>query len=265
MTLWESAARGLSVYDLAQPYQVGMPSSPTHPQFDMALRRRHGDDTRTDGITGSHEILVLGGHVGTHLDAPCHVAVDGHFFDGTRATDALREGRYQSHGVDSVPPLVRRGLLVDAPRQRGVDRLPPGQGVGAEDLDAAGIDPQAGDVVLVRTGWAQLFADPAAYLGGPDGVPGVDESAADWLAQRHVGAVGADTLVLERVASGTGPIPLPVHRVLLGEHGIPLVEVMNLESLAAGGVTEFLFVGAALNVVGATGAPIRPLALVEKP
>jgi kynurenine formamidase len=261
MTLLDLLARGLRAYDLAQPYRVGMPCSPTHPSFDMALRRRHGDDVRADGLTGSHEILVLGSHVGTHLDAPCHVAVDGRFFDGTPAADAVVEGRYRRHGVDEIPPLVRRGLLVDVPRRHGVQRLAPGQAVGVDDLE--GIDPHPGDVVLVRTGWAQLYHDAAAYLGGPDGVPGVDESAAAWLAERHVAAVGADTVVLERVGPGGGPPPLPVHRILLGAHGIPLIEVMNLENVAAAGADEFLLVGAPLNIVGATGAPIRPLALVE--
>lgn len=127
-------------------------------------------------------------------------------------------------------------------------------------------EPRPGDVVLVRTGWAQLWPDPPAYVGGPDGVPGVDAEAARWLAERGVAAVGADTIALEHIPAGGGLSALPVHRILLHEAGINLIEVMALEmlseSLAAHGTGEFLFVGAPLNVRGATGAPIRPLAVI---
>jgi kynurenine formamidase len=252
------------VIDLAQPLEVGMPSSPTHPAFEFALRQRHGDVVRDDGMTGSHEVMVLGGHVGTHMDALSHVAVDGRLHGGVPVADALEAGRYRTHGIDRVPPLFRRGVLVDVPRSRGVARLAPGAAVRVEDLLAAP-GPRPGDVVLVRTGWAQLWADPPAYLGGDGGVPGVDAGAARWLAQRGVAAVGADTVALEHIPAGGGLSSLPVHRILLAEAGINLIEVMALEalsdSLAARGTTEFLFVGAPLNVRGATGAPIRPLAV----
>jgi kynurenine formamidase len=255
----------LEVVDLAQPLQVGMPTSPTHPAFDFALRQRHGDVARADGMTGSHEVMVLGGHVGTHVDALSHVAVDGLLHGGVPVADAVEAGRYRTHGIDQVPPLLRRGVLVDVPRARGVARLAPGEPVGVADLQAAP-EPRPGDVVLVRTGWAQLWPDPPAYVGGPDGVPGVDAEAARWLAERGVAAVGADTIALEHIPAGGGLSALPVHRILLHEAGINLIEVMALEmlseSLAARGTGEFLFVGAPLNVRGATGAPIRPLAVI---
>jgi kynurenine formamidase len=255
----------LEVVDLAQPLEVGMPTSPTHPAFDFALRQRHGDVVRADGITGSHEVMVLGGHVGTHMDALSHVAVDGLLHGGVPVAGAVDAGRYRTHGIDGVPPLLRRGVLVDVPRSRGVARLAPGEPVGVADLEAAP-EPRAGDVVLVRTGWSQLWGDPPAYLGGTDGVPGVDAEAARRLAERGVAAVGADTIALEHIPAGGGLAALPVHRILLAEAGINLIEVMTLEtlsdSLAARGTGEFLFMGAPLNVRGATGAPIRPLAVI---
>lgn len=263
MRLLEALGDGIEVIDLAQPLETGMPVSPTHPAFQFALRQRHDDVVRADGITGSHEMIVLGGHVGTHMDALCHVAVDGHMFGGVPVADALQGGRYRVHGIDQVPPLVRRGVLYDVPAARGVDRLGPGEPVRLDDLRAHGAaQPERGDVVLIRTGWAQRWNDPPAYLGDERGVPGLDTSAAAWLAERGVAAVGADTIALEHIPPGAGPAALPVHRLLLAGHGINLIEVMNLEALAARGADEFLFVGAPLNVRGATGAPIRPLALI---
>jgi kynurenine formamidase len=46
------------------------------------------------------------------------------------------------------------------------------------------------------------------------------------------------------------------------ERGIHIFECLNLEDLARDGVREFLFVAAPLKIRGATGAPVRPLALV---
>jgi kynurenine formamidase len=266
MTPLDMLADGVTVIDLAQPFEVGMPSSPTHPPFEFALRHRHGDVPYPDGLTGSHEIMVLGGHVGTHMDALSHVAVDGTLHGGLPVADAVRAGRYRSHGIDQVRPLFCRGVLYDVPRSRKVPRLEPGTAVGVADLEA-GPEPRPGDVALIRTGWAQLWDDPRAYVGDASGVPGLDLAGAEWLADRQVAAVGADTLALEHRPPGPGPAGLPVHRLLLHEHGIHLIEVMALEklseTLASAGTAEFLFIGAPLNVVGATGAPLRPLAVVD--
>lgn len=105
-------------------------------------------------------------------------------------------------------------------------------------------------------------AFPAAYLGDARGVPGLTRDGAAWLADHGVRAVGADTIAAEHIPPGSAQPALPVHRLLLAERGINLIEVMNLEGLAARHIDEFLFVGAPLNVAGATGAPIRPLALI---
>ena len=75
-------------------------------------------------------------------------------------------------------------------------------------------------------------------------------------------AVGADTIAFERLAPGGGHALLPAHRVLLVEHGIYIIEALDLEELAAAGVHEFIFVLSPLPIVGATGSPVRPLAVV---
>ena len=76
------------------------------------------------------------------------------------------------------------------------------------------------------------------------------------------GALGADTIAFERLAPGAGHALLPAHRVLLVERGIPIMETMVLDELAATGTYEFGFVVAPLNFAGATGSPVRPLAIV---
>ncbi|WP_435120744.1 cyclase family protein [Amycolatopsis thermoflava] len=261
MSLLDALTDGHRIADLSQPLENGMPSSPTHPPFRFALAQRHGDVVREDGLTGSHELIVMGGHVGTHMDAVSHVAADGVLHGGVPVAKALERGRYRVGGIEAVPPILCRGVLFDIPRLREVPRLGPGEAVTAEDLAATGLDVHAGDVALVRTGWAQLWDRPADYLGGEGGVPGLDASGAEWLAERGVRAVGGDTIALEQISPEAGLGRLPVHRILLQENGINIIEVMNLEELAAAGPAEFLFVCAPLPVVGATGAPVRPLAV----
>ena len=56
---------------------------------------------------------------------------------------------------------------------------------------------------------------------------------------------------------------LPVHTALLVEAGIYIIEMMNLTELARDEVWEFLFVLIPLKVVGATGVPVRPVAVVK--
>ena len=119
-------------------------------------------------------------------------------------------------------------------------------------------------MVLVRSGWGQHFdnGDGDTFRGLSTGVPGVGEAGATWLAAQGVHAVGADTIAFERLAPGAGHGLLPGHRVLLVEHGIYIVETMALEELASDAIHEFLFVLSPLPLFGATGSPVRPLAVV---
>lgn len=264
--LLAAVAGGLRTVELGQPLFTGMPSSPNHPGFRMTLIRRHGDAVRPDGGSASNEVIITGGHVGTHVDALAHVSHDGLLHGGVDAEAAQRGGRHTEHGAEKIPPMITRGVLLDVAAAKGVDALDGGYGVTAADLDAAatraGAEPGRGDVALVRTGWARHFGNAQDYLGHDTGVPGVTEDGAHWLAERGVLAAGADTTAFEQIPAGAGHRVLPVHRVLLVENGIYIIEHLNLEDAAAQGLTEFLFVLAPLRIVGGTGSPVRPLAVV---
>jgi kynurenine formamidase len=86
--------------------------------------------------------------------------------------------------------------------------------------------------------------------------------AAQWLIDRGVAVAGGETIAFEQIKPGAGHGLLPVHRMFLVEQGINIIETMRLTELLDSGVTEFLFVLAPIRVVGATGAPVRPLAVV---
>ncbi|HJQ28768.1 MAG TPA: cyclase family protein [Rubrobacter sp.] len=264
----EALGAGIEVFDLAQPLSAETPHSPNHPPFRMALMRRHGDTVREDGSSAANELISTGGHTGTHIDALAHVSYTGHLHGGIPAEEAQRGGHFSTLGVDTMDPIVCRGVLLDVAGLHGVDVLPAGYGITVEDLSSAeretGVEVRAGDVALVRSGWAQYFDDAGTFVGHETGVPGPTEEAARWLAGRGVRATGAETIAYEQIKPEVGHALLPVHRLLLVEHGIHIIEVMNLTDLAAAGVSEFLFVLAPLKIVGGTGSPVRPLALVRR-
>ena len=265
--LLEALASGTHVYDLAQPLSTETPHSPNHPPFRMSLMRRHGDTVREDGSSAANEIIVTGGHTGTHVDALAHVSYRGELHGGASAEDAQRGGRFSIHGVDAMELMVCRGVLLDIAGLHGTDVLPGGYGITADDLAAAqekaGVEVQAGDVVLVHSGWSRNFGDARAFLGHETGAPGPTEGAARWLAEKDVRATGAETIAYEQIKPEVGHALLPVHRLLLVESGIHIIEVMNLAELAQAGVYEFMFVLAPLKITGGTGSPVRPLAVVD--
>lgn len=259
---------GVRLIELGQPFFTGMPCSPNHPGFRMTLIRRHGDMMRADGGSAANEIIVTGGHVGTHIDALSHVSHNGRLHDGVDAYEAQRGGTFTRHGAEHLPGLMRRGVLLDVARLHEVDVLSGGYEITAEDLrlaaKQAGAEPKPGDIAVIRTGWSRHFTDRDAYLGGATGVPGVGVGAARWLAERGVTATGSDTTAYECIPPGAGHSVLPVHRILLVESGIYILEHLMLEDLAAAELAEFVFLLAPLRIVGGTGSPVRPLAAVSR-
>jgi kynurenine formamidase len=243
-----------------------MPQSPNHPRFSLTMPRRHGDAVRADGGSAASDMLVMGTHVGTHMDALGHVSHNGEVYGGASASDIQVGGRLASHGIEEFPPTLCRGVLLDVPAALGVDACEPGYEITIDDLDATvatqGTPVGAGDVVLVRSGWGRIWDDGDAYAGKDTGVPGVGEAGAKWIAATGARAAGADTIAFECLPPGQGHALLPAHRVLLVDAGVHIIETMALEELAAEGVHEFLFVVAPLPLVGATGSPVRPLAVV---
>ena len=254
------------VFDLGHPLEPTMPISPNHPGYRMALLRRHGDMVRPDGGSAANEMIVMGGHTGTHFDALCHVSHQGKLHGGIDAASAQTQGsRFSQLGVETVEPIVCRGVLLDIAAARGVDVLAPGEPITAGDLAAAaeraGVEVGAGDAVLVRSGWARYWDDPPRYIGHDSGVPGPEEDAARWLADRGILVTAHDSMAYEHLPPGSGHRLLPVHRILLVEAGVFIIENANMEALAAAGVCEFLFSVSPLPFVGGTGSPVRPVAV----
>src|SRR5262249_10608491 len=155
--------------------------------------------------------------------------------------------------------IAARGVLLDIVASRG-GALADGAAIGVDDLIAAsaaiGDEPGRGDVVLIRTGWTERET-----AGSFDTEPGLDLPAALWLAEREVAAVGADNFAVEVLPFAAGTV-FPVHQRLIRDFGIPLLEGLMLKDLAASGRHRFLFVANPLPIVGGTGSPISPVAIL---
>ncbi len=258
---------GLRTYDLSRPYVIGMPQSPNHPAYSRALPRRHGDRVRADGGSAANDVIILGTHVGTHMDALGHVSHDGRLHGGADAAAAQVGGSFADHGIHRVEPGLVGCVLLDVPAALGIEACEAGYEITVADLQAARaraqVELRPGEVILIRSGWGRRWEEGAAYIGASSGVPGVGEAGAQWLATHQPRAVGADTIAFEHLPAGQGHAHLPAHRVLLVEEGINIIETMNLEEIARDDVSEFVLAVTPLPLVGATGSPLRPLALVS--
>lgn len=254
--------RAAKVYDLAQPYFTGMPHYPTHPPFIFGLTKQHGDAVGPAGNSSAADAIAMGSHVGTHIDALCHFSCGGKLHGGEDAAPLQSYvGGLQKYSVDTIAPIVRRGVLLDLARALGGAPLAEDFEVMPEHLEAAAqaqaVEVRNGDVVLLRTGWATFFEDARQYVRDAHG-PGPSLAGAQWLSRHGIFAAGADTVAFEKVPSPT----MPAHVHLLVESGVHIIECLNLEQLAGDRIWEFVFMAAPMKIRGATGAPVRPLALV---
>ena len=256
------------VFDLEQPRTAHMPVHPSHlPGYSYLLHRHHEDEYDPEGgcpRTTASGVIICMEHTGTHIDALCHQS-DGLKLYGDVPVDGnVQNSRgFTRHGVEEIPPIIGPGVLLDVVASKGVETLEPGYAVTDEDLEACreeqGVTIESGSVALVRTGNARFWDEPERYLAGP----GMAASASYWLAQRQVLAVGADNMAWDVPGAWDPELEcfLPGHLILLARQGIYIVENLQLDELAAVKAYRFTFVCTPLKFVGATGSPVRPLAL----
>jgi kynurenine formamidase len=259
-----NASEQALLLDLEQPRTADAPYFPSHrPGYVYTLHRRH-EPGLGEARTSASGLIVAAEHSGTHIDALCHQAEGLRLYEGVEVTSALQTSAgFTRLGVETIPPFLCRGVLLDVAGAAG-DVLPPRHLITPDELHACerrqGSAVRPGDVVLVRTGYGAYWNDDARYQQAA----GVSAAGSHWLAERGVRAVGSDNLAWDvpgYTDADTGTT-LPGHVILLVRHGIFIIENVNLEELAARAAYEFLFVCVPLKLVGATGSPVRPLALL---
>lgn len=261
-------------YDLSVDYFVGMPSYSVYGQPRYQIWNVHTpngtvvDDPTGAGaaanghLTYSGSAISMYAHTGTHIDALAHFGLDGRIWNGFSAAEHLGDRGWRRAGVETYPPVIARGVLIDVAALKGVEVLPASYGITAADIRDAlarqGLDIREGDVAMVRTGRMRWFEDAGRYMAD---TPGLTRGSAEWLADRGVILIGADNISTDVGPSEEPDNWVPVHSSMLTERGVPIMQNVYLEGLAADGIDEFAFIGASLRLRGADGAPMRPIAL----
>ena len=258
--------RSGQVLSLAQMLSARTPV-PAHRAGVQHFMGRDGGDyaagaRRPGGFQFAEDTVVLPLHIGTHIDALCHAWYDDALYNGfpgggTRSTTGATRC-----GIDKMGPIVGRGVLLDIAGLQGAplrDGVASGGGELERAANRAGVRVGTGDIVLLRTGWAegQGRAERVSF----DGEPGIDVEAALWLAEREIAVLGADNFAVEVLPFAQGTV-FPVHQRLIRDFGIPLLEGLVLGELAAANRHEFMFAASPLPVAGGTGSPINPVVIL---
>lgn len=254
------------VYDLGVDLFVGMPlccSAWGDPPYQIWMTHAPGRGQQ-HGLTHSGDGLSMYTHSGTHIDTLNHFGLHGRIWNQVKADDALDVRGWKKSGADKYPPVVARGVLIDLARAKNVSRLPASYAITPADLQEAlsgqGTALRPGDVVLLRTGLMTLWPDPAKFRLIDQA--GLSLEAAQWLVdEQKAMLIGADNFGVEAFPSRNPKNFAPVHSYLLVEKGVSLLELVWLEDLARDRVYEFLFIASPLKLRGATGSPLRPVAI----
>jgi kynurenine formamidase len=269
-----SRADAGKVFDLAVDHFVGMPGwlAANDPSFQIWMthtpRGEEIADVMAVGadanrlVSYSGDAVSMYTHTGTHVDSLNHFGYHGRIFNGFSTQEHLGSRHWKVSGAEKHPPVIARGLLLDIAGLHGLEMLPPSYGIGPDDLAGClkhqGIELRPGDVVMIRTGRMRAWPDPGAYMTNP---PGLDRAGAEFLAKGGAITIGADNHCLEQAPSADPENWQVVHTYLLAEAGVPIMEIVDLEELAAERIYEYAFFGACIKLRGATGSPMRPVAM----
>lgn len=217
------------------------------------------------------DYIIMPLQCATHWDSLAHVFYDGQMWNGHSASSVSAMHGAQKNSIAKLKNhIVSRGILLDIPRYKDIPELEPSYAITVDDLEGAaakaGVSPETGDVLIVRTGFMTKFflsKNWEGYVSGP--CPGLALETAPWLREKHVAAVASDNIGIEILPSQVSDTWAPWHMVVLRDMGMTLGEMFYLDELAedcaADGVYEFQFVGQPLPFTNAVGSPVNPLAI----
>ncbi|MDE0667811.1 MAG: cyclase family protein [bacterium] len=267
-----SRLNGTKVFDLSVDYWSGMPSwtEAGDPPFSIWMTHTPRGSI-LDGRSGygpeihkeyaySGDSISMYTHCGTHIDTLNHMGYYETFWNGWTQDEHLGSMVWTKGGTDRYPPIIARGVLLDVAARFGVDILEPHYEIDSKDIMETarrqGTELRKGDVVLLRTGRMNMWPS-IDYLSAS---PGINVDGARWLCE-EAGAmcIAGDNIGLE-------PQPYygqyaPVHCYMFATAGAQIIEVCNMQEIAAEKVYEFAFLGFPMHIRGATGAPMPSVAV----
>jgi kynurenine formamidase len=205
------------------------------------------------------------GYVGTgsQIDGLGHIGVGNVYYNCNKNAVFVQANGLTKLGIEKIPPLVARGVVLDMVGLLGKDPVPEGTAFNRKEIDEAlkrqGIEIRKGDVVLFHTGWLSLVGkDDKRYITSE---PGLGKEGAEYLVSKEVLAAGADTWGLEVIPFEKGAGVFEVHQILIPRNGIYILENMNTGPLVADKAWEFMFVEGHSRITGGVQAIINPVAI----
>jgi len=271
---WLSAERVVEAARLVKTgrtYPLGVVTGPDTPAYGprkfnltvLQLSDGTGTPLGTNRATGNDDLLYTFMGIGSQIDGLGHMGIDHVYYNGTKAADFVTTSGLTKLGIESIPPIVTRGVLLDMTRHFDEPMLAAGTVWNRAEIEAAaeaqGVEIRKGDVVLFHTGWLALAErDPERFMAGE---PGIGVEGARHLAREGVVAIGADTWALEVIPFEQADEVFPVHPELLARHGVYILENMDTRALARDEAYEFLFVLGQPRFEGAVQAIVNPVAI----
>lgn len=263
-------------YDLSHVLDEHIPAFPGR-SFHQRLHttphqtnRRRGDAGQVgwgaNNLNWILETLYATSQMGTHLDGLNHLQIGNRCYGGYTLEEIVEEWGTNKLGIETVPQIITRGVLLNIAALHGVKRLEQGQVITIAEAEAclepSGLKLEPGDALLFHTGWGELWGvDNAAYL---DGQPGPGLELALWMVEQGVALSGADTWSYGPVPPQDPARPFEVPQTLNVRHGLFIVENLFTSDLArdTGLARAFMLVLTHAKVRGATGAWVAPTATV---
>lgn len=230
------------------------------PQLFMA---RDGGDyaaglPERPGYGYSDDILQLPTHGTTHIDALSHVWRDGTMYNGFSANSVTSRGAKHC-GIDKLGAIVTRALFVDFGDETEASAV---RAITSADLQtriaSAGIAPEPGDALLVRTGWLKAWR---SGIADKHITAGLHHDCAEWIIRSGLALVAADNIAVEVIPSRDPDCAMPLHIAVTRDHGVYLAELLDLEALVEPAPASVMLVIAPLAIRGGSGSPITPVAI----
>jgi kynurenine formamidase len=232
-------------------------------RFDMHMKRTFMN--QPSNRRGSNEELVVSeiGQVGTQFDGFAHQSHEDSLYNCYKISETSTRGSFTKLGIHNTGMLFTRGVMIDVAAFKGVETLPDAYEITVEDLEGAlkkqGTVIQAGDAIIINTGWGKLYGkENARYVKS---CPGIGVKAAQWLVAKDPILLGSDNWPVEVSPNPDAQLSLPVHQIALVVNGVHLLENLKLDELAAKQVYEFAFAMQPLKIQGGTGSTVSPVAI----
>jgi kynurenine formamidase len=230
---------------IVQPGQIGGPLGPSKTTYN---------DDIISGWVG----------IGSQLDGLGHIGIENVYFNCNKAADFAKIDGLTKLGIETVPPIATRAVLLDMVGYFGSDPVKEGTPFNRAEIEGAmkrqGIKSiEKGDVVLFHTGWTKLIGkDDKRYSAGE---PGLGVEGAKYLASLGVAMVGSDSWGIEVLPFEKNAGIFEVHQILLAINGIYILENMNTEEMVKDKAWESLFTLGAPRITGAVQAIINPVVI----